>query len=74
MSDVKRRVERLEEILGTQGCVCEQPEHQLALVVVESHWTSDRIRVADAEAVFECPVHGRRFPPIVHLSPSDMAL
>jgi hypothetical protein len=41
------------------------------IVIIEKGWTRERIEAADAEKAFTCPVHGRRLPPILHLSPIE---
>jgi hypothetical protein len=53
------------------ACTCFEPTHQLALVIVEQNWDTERIEAAEASVQFTCPKHGVRTPPIVRLSQSD---
>jgi len=45
-------------LMKRHECICH--EQEIAMVVVEADWTPDRIRRAEEEIAFVCPVHGRR--------------
>jgi hypothetical protein len=64
MSDIEKRIERLEEILHARDCVCAQRESQI--LWVPKDWPPERIQAAEAEATFTCPVHGKRLPPRIN--------
>jgi hypothetical protein len=77
MANISQRIRRLEDAINAGACECAArfaPMAALEIVVVENDWTPERIRAADAEKSFTCPIHGQRLPPILHVSPTDMEL
>lgn len=71
MRNLRRRLDKLEEILGARDCICS--EHSvMEFVVIEPGSNQDQVRALEDEKAFTCPVHGQRLPPILHLSPSDV--
>lgn len=71
MSDLARRLDRLEERIGAASCVC-QARGGIAIVVIEAGWTQERIRQAEADAAGSCPVHGTQGSPVLRLVGSDV--
>ncbi len=75
MRGIEQRLERLEETLGNNRCVCgDRSSARLELVVVEEGWDEERIRLEEASRQIVCPIHGRWTPPILRLSPTDVRL
>jgi len=74
MGDISRRIARLEEHLGEAACVCSQPEHLHAFVVIGKGWESEQIELAEASKQFICPTHGVRSPSLLRISKTDAQL
>lgn len=72
MRGIEQRLERLEEAISSQGCVCQQ-EYPIAIVAVQPDWTPEQIHQAEADAAISCPVHGRIMRPVLRLSGSDVS-
>jgi hypothetical protein len=71
MANVGRRIERLEGTIQGRACICAAIP-PVAIVVVKKDWTSEQVDAAKEAQVIVCPAHGRRMPPIMTLSGSDV--
>src|SRR5271165_1644423 len=75
MRSVETRLEQIEKQLGKATCVCSEPEHLLAaLVVIKDDWGPEQIERAAASVRFTCPTHGVQSPPILRFSEADARL
>jgi hypothetical protein len=66
MSDIDRRIEKIEKIIGECECTCSDQ----ALVVV----CADDANAAEPFHGIECPTHGRQLLRLVVISPIDARL
>ena len=75
MADLRRRIDRLEELIGGAECTCDRAESQVPLVVIDPSWSPAQIRAAEDDiARVSCSVHPGRRVPAVRLSPTDARL
>lgn len=75
MRGIEQRLERLEEVLGDNRCVCgdRAPARAAALLVVEEGWDEERIRAAETSKQVRCPLHGQ-WPTVIRISATDARL
>jgi hypothetical protein len=74
MSDISRRIARLEEHLEDVACICSEGDRELAIVVIGSGWGAEEIERALAAAQVDCPSHGLRSPNILRIGEKDAKL
>jgi hypothetical protein len=74
MGNWSRRIDRIERLVGATDCVCRFEDQPVACIVIEKGWDRNQIMVAESAAQFICPLHGRRSPTLIRLSPTDAGL
>lgn len=74
MADLRRRIDRLEELIGATECICGGAGRESGLVVIDPDWNAEQIREVEDGAGFECPTHGPQRPKILRISPTDARL
>jgi hypothetical protein len=62
MRDIGKRIERLEEVLRDQACVCKRVDSGCLVVDVEQNAAPEEVEAAKAIHAVDCPVHGRHVP------------
>jgi hypothetical protein len=65
MRDIGKRIERLEEALQDQACVCKRVDSGYLVVGVEQNATPEEVEAAKAVHAVDCPVHGRHIPAFI---------
>jgi hypothetical protein len=64
MSNIERRINRLEEILDAKACICPQVDllTPVPIVCVEQDATPEEVEAAKAVRAVDCPVHDPHIP------------
>ena len=72
MSNVRSRLSRIEKLLESADCICGSPVDAVPILVVENHWSQERIQAEETKLVPLCAVHGAQRRLVLRLSGSDI--